>query len=935
MSDVSAKTASVTPPDAAWRQPLAAVLGVAVSLVPVAMVWDNGGLIAWTRYWASLALAILGAIALPLIISRSSLGFHRVLWVPTLAALAWLGCLIQTVPLPTGLVQWLSPGAAAAYQQQIPDVVRVELSESGAGEAEWVQLNQTAHPISVSQWKTTHAMYLPALFGLGTLLGIFSFTQRQAMTRLLLVGAVAGGLFAFLALADSVRGGRKDQAKLITPMNVRGAPFGSFVNRNSAGLFINLGLACTVGLLVTATRTQRRSSAVDESYELPSRGPLDTLVATVQQFLKDATGTTVALFVLSMLQIVAILASQSRGAFLAAIAGLICVVAATSRKGKYVWMVPLLLVAVLGVLLFLEQLEIKDRTAARLQSIFAADDGSRIGRLKHWKESLITAASYLPLGSGLGTYSLAYLPYQEKSGAGWFYNADNMFCEWLVEGGVWLLGLIAAGTALVISSLRRLRRVNRAPHLNGLMATGWYLVTMLAVSQFFDFGILYPANFFLVSLLVGSILAADSRDYLKLRKGWLSMRDQKQQADDEQGNQTPRWAWPWRAALGVAYAVIIGCTVHWAHQDAWTDYEIRTLSRLSPSVSVSEHPLVKTLLVKEGVAATVTSSGARPVKAVVYQPFYDTNPELQIVLARALLSRQEQLAVTAVAGKLATREIQNYERYVSTDYRRSVFYSKASPSMRQIRLKPDQALLPGQSLDELRLARRLAMRAMIQSPLDVMPRYVLLQTGFVVDEPTETTRLWVEQSQDLWPESPSVLLPVAKLAAVAPGDEVAERVIADALRYQPKAFKELWPFIERLKTPEARERAVPDEPRALIEAVEANLAGDDLQRQWAARLRAIGQRGEVTLPESEWCFILARLERHADDLPATVVALSRGVLLKPDDLAMRYMYCEVLEAMGDLEGAIEQARACVSQSPKTTQYQQKLRELMAEKRERT
>ncbi len=103
-------------------------------------------------------------------------------------------------------------------------------------------------------------MYLPGLFGLTTLLGIFLFSQRRAMTQLLLIVAIAGGVFSFLALSDSVRVGRKDDELMITPQNIpSSAPFGSFVNKNSAGLFINLGLACSIGLLVASAKGQRRA----------------------------------------------------------------------------------------------------------------------------------------------------------------------------------------------------------------------------------------------------------------------------------------------------------------------------------------------------------------------------------------------------------------------------------------------------------------------------------------------------------------------------------------------------------------------------------------------------------------------------------------------------------------------------------------------------
>ncbi len=906
----------------------ASVLAVLVASIPVVLVWDNGGLIPWTKYWASVALGGLCLAALPLALSRGLFAFRRVLWIPTLALIAWAGCLLQTTLQPGGFVRWISPGAAQAYEQDLPNWVKQDREPTSA------KSQVPMYPATLSRWKTLHAMYLPGLFGLMTFLGTLCFSHRQDMSRLLLIVAIASGVFSFLALADSVRSGRKSSAPFITPQNIpSSAPFGSFVNRNSAGLFINLGLACSIGLLVTATKKQQRLVRSDDTYELPSANLFEALQFGFQRFLKDATATTVTLVVLIVLQVVAILASQSRGAFVAAIAGVVCVIAATSRKGKYVWAVPVLLISIVAVLLFLEQLDLKDSATARIQSIFTLQEGSQVGRLKHWKESLITGFHYLPGGAGLGTYSLAYLPYQANSGAGWFYNADNMYCEWFVEGGVWLLPLIAIGTWLFIGALRRLRRIHRAPHLKGLMATGWYLVAMLAVSQFFDFGILYPANFLTVGLLVGAVLAADSRDFKRQREGWLNLQDVQDPAGDEPNEKATR-SWPWLVGLSVSYLLIAGCTIQWAYQDAWTDYEIRTLTKEASSLPISEHPVVRAVIARELSAPNAVTPAATANLSKLetfYKPFFDQNPELQIALARAILTRQEQLAISAVAVKLTTAEIKDYRQFVGIEFRRSVYYGLLRQRGAD-KVTPQDALLPGQSLEELKLARTLAQRAMVQSPLDVMSRYVLLQTSFVEPERPETSRIWVEQCQRLWPNSPSVLIPVARLAAVSPADEVSLQVVRQALRQQPSVFDQLWPFIEQLPSIENQDQAVPDDPRVLILAIESKLPSREAKEHFAERLRAVFDRGFAELPESQLCLIRGQLEYFSEDFSAAVVALSRGVLLEPSHQAMRFLYCEVLQKMGDFEGALEQARSCAAQDPKNRQYQNKLRELQEQRR---
>ncbi len=223
--------------DGALVRTTSILVGLMLSLVPVVIVWDNGGLIAWTKYWISIALGALALAATPLLASRELIVYRRVLWIPTLLESrgSAVGCK-PSICLPK-VVKWVAPGSAQAYQNDVPELVRRELASKSPEFADG-----SVHPASLSQWKTTGAMYLPGLFGLTTFLGILLFSQRRAMTQLLVIIAIAGCLFSFLALSDSVRAARKDDTLLITPQNIpSSAPFGSFVNKNSAGLFINWG----------------------------------------------------------------------------------------------------------------------------------------------------------------------------------------------------------------------------------------------------------------------------------------------------------------------------------------------------------------------------------------------------------------------------------------------------------------------------------------------------------------------------------------------------------------------------------------------------------------------------------------------------------------------------------------------------------------------
>ncbi len=182
--------------------------------------------------------------------------------------------------------------------------------------------------------------------------------------------------------------------------------------------------------------------STDDKYELPSNDLFETFQTGLQRFLRDATATTVTLVVLSVLQLVAILASQSRGAFVAALAGIVCVIVATSRKGKYAWSVPLLLIATVAAVLFLDHLNLKDtRAPVYSRSLRCKKAHSRSLEALEGERSYRAALSAWRLWTRNLLARLPSLPI--SIGPGWFYNADNMYCEWFVEGGLWLLPLIA------------------------------------------------------------------------------------------------------------------------------------------------------------------------------------------------------------------------------------------------------------------------------------------------------------------------------------------------------------------------------------------------------------------------------------------------------------------------------------------------------------
>ena len=106
---------------------------------------------------------------------------------------------------------------------------------------------------------------------------------------------------------------------------------------------------------------------------------------------------------------------------------------------------------------------------------------------------------FVPFGSGLGSYRYAYLPFQSDASARWYVNADGMPFEWLVEGGIILITLLAISLFCLVSDLRKLSPLAKGSEANeevrclsALANLFLYTLPVILVTQSLDFGITLP-----------------------------------------------------------------------------------------------------------------------------------------------------------------------------------------------------------------------------------------------------------------------------------------------------------------------------------------------------------------------------------------------------------------------------------------------------------
>lgn len=447
---------------------LAALGVIMMGAMPTAMAIDFGGVFMWTQFWFAVTTLGISIIAVIQIVVFHGNRHTRDTWAIVPATGIVLFAIFQAIPLPEFIGFWLAPASYAAYHDWIaPFLTATNLPLTSAS------------PISVNAENTLHHVALAA-----TAVALFWSASRIIVTRrritwfltIVSLGGVAIasiGIFRQMVPTFSLLGYVGNQQT-----------FANFVNRNNAALFLNYTAAASLGLLAWRLATVSGSEVDDDQFELSD------LIS-----LAGESESSVALIGL-LSSMAGLLVCGSRGGLVATVAGgLLGFGWIHRRRGmRQIFVVASAIVAALVTLLIPLRLDLT--SLRRFDGVFTADFSSLTldGRWTHWSDTVAAIWGYFPLGSGLGTYGEAHLPFLKNGGSAWFFHADNLWLEWMLELG--LPGIIA-GIAMTVFAIRALLQLAESsdPLDHGIRVAGWYMLASTLVSQCFDFGLLMPSNF--------------------------------------------------------------------------------------------------------------------------------------------------------------------------------------------------------------------------------------------------------------------------------------------------------------------------------------------------------------------------------------------------------------------------------------------------------
>jgi tetratricopeptide (TPR) repeat protein len=836
--------------------------------LPGVIALDYGGVLRWTHY--ALAIAALAAVllAVPSLLETDGPGNwrrHRLL----IPLLIWIGfAWMQTILLSPSIVSRLSPASAHVYENWTAPYLEP-------------QTGFEAFSISVAPHDSRHALAMLSVVVAVMWASAQVFHSRARIGLLLCAIALSGTLHALIGIWRIVF---PETLAWSAIADTAGQSFGAFVNRNNAALFLNLGLAASLGLLSWRLTAMTGLEVDDPTFEYNDLFSLISDRESVIGVLGVATCLT------------GLLICGSRGGVVSALmGGLLAFGWVRQRRGLISFPVVGAVIAI-AVALLVVPFNLNLESLRRFDFSGNLDESTilRDGRIKHWRDGAEAAVAYFPAGSGLSTYAYAHLPFKQTGPHAWYHHADNLWLELCVEQGLVGICLSILIGFFLIRSLLGLN-LSRDPLDQGLRTTGWYALGAIFVSQVFDFGLIVPANLFAVAILMATIVARDATMDLQVASGHAK------------GFLTARRYQIRTTVLAVIAVLAALLPLPHLRRDAESESKVR----------------VGQLELAEGAA-----DPAR-LRALVkdLSDSYDREPRAEV---SSLLSdvKYRLARITEVMESHPRNEIEAAERYRQTGMipRRLAWRQESANSEPTKQPNPS---LQVESTSYYADALASARQTLKNLPLDSMARTKVIYLDFVHRDPALTS-LALRQLRQFYQNHPEMLVRLGVFAADSGETDLAIEMWQSALRDEPAHTDRV--LAQTLSRSEIELRdVVPGEPRNRRAAAKYLLAKDSGNDSFLSELlsgmncescRRLDDRAQCEQLEADLLFKLGRFDE-------AFLRYRSAIELTPADKDLRLKLIMRLRDQGQNREARSEAQVGREKFPQDGRFDLQIKELAA------
>ncbi len=863
--------------------PFAALLGrlVLIGLVTVTP-WLFGGVLAATQVWLFVAVVIaLVCWLVRLLADRSLNEALPFALIPLICAIG-LGA-FQLVPLGNKVSAFLSPGETELRRSlESPGSSSDASLAANVGVAAMVE----GQPLSLYPAATRRDLALLVaaigMFLLGA--GLFSTPRSQIW----LCGSIAvnGAALAFFALVHRLSGSHLLYWKIPHP-KAHGYPFGSFVNQNNAGGFLNLCLAGAVGIAIWAV-SRTEANGLSTSGSAPCRNhPLPVrLRRQFVQFFSRLDALTLTFLCLAACISAGVLCSLSRGAVIAMTGAAIVtmlIVPFTRRRSVRAWSTAVVVMVGLALVCWIGMGNtVQTRLATLLDREVLAT-----ARIPHWQVAFRAMPDFWQTGSGLGTYRFVYPLYEQTPVHGRFYHAENQYVEAIVVAGVFGLGLMLLMLGLIGKALWRLLRDDPDPRTIAFGIAGTFALTGQAIHALFDFGLYIPANVLLFALFCGAISGRAAQvTTKKFGARFLAL--------------------PKTRSLQLSAATLLLLASIWG----WS--ETKQVAAMETAVRETRFEQSPT-----GTSPVTLLDGIEQLASAMKHE--ENNAEGHLRMAELLIHLYRVRALEQLRSETGG-SIDDPALWQATSP--EVVHAQAhefardnlTVELEDLRSEPVVKDHLTEALGHLVLARR-------SCPLFPKVHWIMAQLCVLVEAPSND-RIHVERVRRLAPVNPHLFFRCGVLDFNAGRRDLAYDSWRRSLALSPEYTEDVLYIVgDELKSLEVITKLLPASPELLVKLARKQYARDDQADVRGLLLqRAAGLVEQVDLPKDERQHLCGSIFALKGANSEAIQSYSRAVELRPHELVWRYELALLLQREGLLDEALKHARLCARGAPHSKKY---------------
>lgn len=299
-----------------------------------------------------------------------------------------------------------------------------------------------------------------------------------------------------------------------------GQPFGPYVNHNNCAGYLLICLGASFGLATLMLSRPQKGPKSLGTKDLPFWTQFNNHFL---RFVAELTAPKIAVVLCSIVIILGIIGSLSRGGVLAFLvgAGATLLLYGMARRPSFsaFIFIPACGVAVLLAFWLGMGQELINR-AKRIETVDVLSQQDM--RIQHWVETWPATSEFGLLGSGIGAYDEVHRIYNSGHTQVVFRYAENQFYQGLVELGWPGFTLLAAAWILTMYYGLFLLFRGSSPSTIGIGVASVFVTISVAVASIFDFGLYLPANMLLMSLFCGFVAYhAHSLSSRLKKKNWL------------------------------------------------------------------------------------------------------------------------------------------------------------------------------------------------------------------------------------------------------------------------------------------------------------------------------------------------------------------------------------------------------------------------------